>query len=83
METLQVLQQRITQLISLVKELKDNNDALIKEKALLLKKIESLESSLLKGKENLEEEKAVTKMAVDELIKNIDGLVDSNNETRS
>ncbi len=68
METLQILELKIAQLIERIKELKVENTA-------LLDKIDVLETSMLRGKECFEEEKALTRTAVDDLIKNIDSLI--------
>lgn len=68
METLQILELKIAQLIERIKELKAENTA-------LLDKIDVLETSMLRGKESLEEERALTRSAVDDLIKNIDSLI--------
>lgn len=68
METLQILELKIAQLIERIKELKVENAA-------LLDKIDVLETSMMRGKECFEEEKALTRTAVDDLIKNIDSLI--------
>lgn len=68
METLQILELKIAQLIERIKDLKAENTA-------LLGKIDALETSMLRGKESFEEEKALTRNAVDDLIKNIDSLI--------
>lgn len=73
METLQILELKIAQLIERVKDLKAENVA-------LLDKIDALETSMLRGKETLEEEKALTRSAVDDLIKNIDSLIGDQNQ---
>lgn len=53
------------------KELKAENTKLLQENAQLAKKVQAMESSLLKGNEHIEE----TKVVVDDLIKSIDALV--------
>ena len=68
METLQILELKIAQLVERVKELKAENAA-------LLDKIDALETSMLRGKESSEVEKASMRSAVDDLIKNIDELI--------
>jgi predicted nucleic acid-binding Zn-ribbon protein len=68
METLQILELKIAQLIERIRALQAENVA-------LLNKIDALETSMLRGKENFEEEKALTRSAVDDLIKNIDSLI--------
>lgn len=89
MEILQALEQKIAQLVALIKELKAANDALTQsnerlmqevtvvstEKADLQKRIDALENSMLTGSATVEEEKALTKMVVDDLIKSIDVLI--------
>ena len=88
MEPLHILEQKITQLVELVKHLQSVNTRLLEEnnnlamqKIDLAKKIEDLETCMLTGTVTLEEEKALTKMVVDDLIKSIDSLV--SNETVS
>ena len=83
MEALHVLEQKIVQLIALVKDLKEQNSELQARNALLegqsqelSKKVESLEVSMLSNKENFKEEAELARLAVDELIKNIDSLVE-------
>lgn len=78
METLHVLEQRITQLIALIKKLQDENVQLTKEHMQVMKKLETLESSMLQDNCNLEKLNNERKQAihtVDELIKSIDTLV--------
>ena len=80
MEALSVLEKKIASLISLVKELKTKNERLAKENAELIDKLEMVEGSMFKDNENIEElnqEKALTKMVVDDLIKDIDSLVEN------
>ncbi len=78
METLQILEQRITQLISLVKKLQEENSGLIQEHSQVLEKLEFLERSMLQDNNDLEKlnkEREQAKHTVDELIKSIDTLV--------
>jgi hypothetical protein len=85
MEILQVLEQKIAALVTLVSEFKaenasllQTNESLLHEKKQLLDKIEQLEVATLaevKRFEDLDREKELTKLAVDDLIKNIDLLV--------
>jgi hypothetical protein len=83
MEAMQVLEQKISKLITLIKELKTENSELRSQNVLLDKKnqemakvIETMELSLLSNKEANREDAEVTKLAVDELIKSIDSLVE-------
>lgn len=82
METLQILEQKIAQLIALVKELqaqisalKSENLSLMQSNAELADELENVKTSFIADQEVLEEEKALAKLAVDEIIKNIDSLV--------
>lgn len=78
MEALNVLEKKIASLIDVIKELKTENARLIEENTQLAIKLESIEGSILSDTKRIEEldrEKALTKMAVDDLIRNIDSLV--------
>ena len=78
METLQILEQRITQLIALVKTLQEENVRLTQEHAQALEKLEFLERSMLQDNNDLKKlnkEREQAKHTVDELIKSIDTLV--------
>ena len=78
MEALGVLEEKIRGLIGQVLELREANDRLVKEKIGLEKRVEAMEGSLLKDNRDLEDlnqEKTLTKVAVDDLIKSIDALV--------
>ncbi len=78
MEALNELEKRIASLIDLTKELKTENAKLAEENAQLLARIEMLEgceTSTSKCLEELNQEKVLTKTAVNELIKSIDSLI--------
>lgn len=75
MEALQALEQKVVQLIDLIKKLKAENDHLMQQNMQLQKKLEELELTVLHSKEQTEEEKTFTKDMVDDLIKSIDSLV--------
>jgi hypothetical protein len=80
MESLNLLEKRVLSLIENIKNLKEENSLLIKEKQELLSKIEILENSLLADSKNIEElknENILTKIALDELINNIDKIVEN------
>ena len=83
MEVLEILEKKIESLLSLIKDLKAENTKLAEEKAILVEKLETMEGSMLKGHEDVEklsQEKALTKMVVDDLISNIDSLVESKSD---
>lgn len=90
MELLGSLEQKVVALVALIHELKREN-AQLKENILchiednknLKKQIEMLESSMLKEsnrlQEQLQKEKELAKTVVDDLIKSIDAIVESEN----
>jgi hypothetical protein len=80
MEPLSVLEEKISLLLSVVKELKAENARLDKENSDLLNKIELLESSSLDQSQQAAEEKALTKIVVEDLIKSIDSFVQKENQ---
>lgn len=78
LEKLNILEKKITSVVELLRaekelsaKLAEERNLLAEEKIGLLARLEAVESSLLKGSQNIE----LTKMVVDELIKNIDQLV--------
>jgi hypothetical protein len=78
METLHVLGEKITSLIGLTQKLQAENAQLVEENGQLIAKLKVLEGSMLLDGDRMEElnqEKALTKMVVDDLIKSIDSLV--------
>ena len=87
METLHILEQKTIQLIALVKELqaqvqalKTENSSLTQKNADLFFELDNLKTSFLTDQETFAEEKALAKLAVDELIKNIDSLVSNQDQ---
>ncbi len=83
MEVLNVLEKKIAGLIELIKELRVENAALAQsnvqlgeDNALLKDQVEKLQASLLERPQEL----ALTKEAVDDLIKNIDFLIEQEQE---
>ncbi len=83
MEVLNVLEKKIASLIELIKELRSENAALAQShlileqnNELLKDQIEKLQASLLERPQEL----ALTKSAVDDLIKNIDFLIEHEQE---
>lgn len=84
MEALGILEKKLADLVELAKKFKDqnskleeNNKFLQEENAQLKDQILSFEEALLKNSENLSEEKELTKMVVDGLIKSIDTLIEN------
>lgn len=78
MKPLGILEEKITQLVALMNELKKENTKLAKENAQLANQVQLLESSVKQeGKtlDKLHQEKEATKAVVDDLIKNINALV--------
>lgn len=89
MDMLQALEKKVVALVSLVNTLRQENGALKQdlsgfkeENKKLEKQVEMLESSVLKESSRLQEqllkEKELTKTVVDDLIKNIDALLETN-----
>jgi FtsZ-binding cell division protein ZapB len=77
MNSLEVLEKKISQLVSLVKNLQTEN-------ASLKKKLSSLEDDVLEGNESIDSlnsEKEKTKLFVSDLIKSIDALVESGSQS--
>lgn len=86
METLQILEQKIIQLVTLVKELqeevktlKTENELLELHKIRLSEELEEIKTSHITEQTQLEEEKALARLTIDEIIKNIDSLVTTSN----
>lgn len=83
LEKLNILEKKVAHLIELLKAEREQNTKLTKENEDLKAKLESVENSLLKGTQNLEEvnqERMLTKMVVDELISSIDRSVNVEQE---
>lgn len=91
MELLQSLEQKISSLVVLASSLKKENEDLKKDLSgrdneiqQLKGEIEMLESSLLNEhsrlQEQLDKEKELTKNVVDDLIKNIDAIIEGENQ---
>lgn len=91
MNLLQSLEKKVVVLVDLVQKLKQENAQLKegisgfeKEKKELKKQIDMLESSMLKEsnrlQEQLQKEKELTKTVVDDLIRNIDAIVEGENQ---
>lgn len=75
MDALEMLEKKVLSLLELIKNLKSENANLVEENKQLKGKIEELETLVLRDKDDLDQEKELTKMVVDGLIKNIDSLI--------
>lgn len=75
MEFLGILEKKIENLITLVKELRQEKSSLVAANALLHQKIEALEATLLKYDDDMHQNRISTQKAIDALIANIDILL--------
>ena len=83
MEGLSILEKKVEGLIRRIEKLEAEKDTLSAENVQLTAKLETMENSMLsdiKRREELDQEKALTKMVVDDLIKNIDSLIEGTND---
>ena len=79
METLSVLEKKVVSLIDTIRQLKAENARLVEENTQLVTKLTLMQGVVhddAKRVEELDQEKALTKMVVDDLIKSIDSLVE-------
>ena len=75
-----ILKQKVFSLIEVARELQTQNARLVEKIAQLTAKLEATEKTLLGGSERIEEldqERELTKNIVNDLIKSIDMLVES------
>jgi len=82
-ETLSVLEKKVVSLIEIIKQLKAENARLVEENSQLADKItmmQTVAADEAKRAEEFDQEKALTKMVVDDLIKNIDSLIEGENQ---
>jgi len=77
MDMLAILEEKIKGLAQLVSQLKAENAKLIDDNKRLLDQVESLETSVLKDRSEVNQEKELTRLVVDGLIESIDALVES------
>jgi len=76
---LNLLEEKVIRLVDMVKALKLSNQSFQEENQVLKHQLMKIESSLVaetKDLEELSQEKMMTKMIVDDLIRSIDSLVD-------
>lgn len=86
LERLQVLEKKIALLIDLLKMERERSHQFEEEKNVFAARVDAMESSLLKETKSSEEfsqERALTKMMVDELIQTIDQIVDTVPEAKA
>jgi len=83
-EALGILEKKLADLVELAKNLKEENVKLIKrnddilhENQQLHEKLDLLESFTVNKTDEINQEKQVTKMVIDGLIKSIDNLIES------
>ena len=79
MDAFKVLEEKIAFLVERISALKQENEKLATKNEKLHNKIQLLEESLLadaKKLDKLDQEKTVTKMVVDDLIKSLDSLIE-------
>lgn len=76
MEALAILENKISELIALINKLKKENASLAAEKESLCEQLALLEGLTKRDRDNLAQEKELTKLAVSGLIKNIEALVE-------
>ena len=79
MEALSLLEKKLTALVEVMHELKMEKARLAEENLQLQAKLEMLEDSLLTDNESIDklnQERALTKTVVDDLIRSIDLLVE-------
>ncbi len=79
MDGLKLLDEKIAGLIRKINDLEAENARLSADNTQLAEKLETMENSMLsdiKRIEELDQEKALTRMVVDDLIKNIDSLAE-------
>ncbi len=79
MEALKVLENKVSSLVKLVETLRADNDKLMKEREGLKTKNKTVEASRSadsKRMGELDKERELTKLAVDDLIKSINSLVE-------
>jgi len=80
-DTLVVLEKKIIDLIEKVKFVQAENTQLVQENVRLKNDLKTLEERVLNGTMNVEElsqERATTKIVVEDLIKHIDLLIEKN-----
>lgn len=75
MEALGVLEQKVSELIAVVNQLRQENARLIEDKLVLQKKLDEAQGVSLAQQQELSQEKEFAKVLVDSLIKDIDSVV--------
>lgn len=73
-EKFNMLEQKISSLIEIVKLEKERNLNLLNENKELLGKLETIEMKLLRESDEVNQDRELTKMAIDELIEGINSV---------
>ena len=80
MEALSVLEKKIAALVEMIHELREEKSKLVEQNEQLMAKLEHTQDAFLTDNERLEklnQERALTKTVVDDLIRSIDLLVEN------
>lgn len=81
MEALDILEKRVADLVALAGKLKQDNDSLSCENASLRQQLEELQMCVMEGKQENSQERELTRMMVDSIIKNIDTVVEGDSRS--
>ena len=77
MEALTILEQKVLMLVAKISELNSQIENLKQDKMVLEDKNFALEEALLRSNQDVEQEKELTRMVVEGLIKNVDSVLTS------
>lgn len=76
MEMLDILEKRVLDLVALLNRFKQENENLSSENSSLRRQLEELQLCAMEGKQEVDQERELTRMMVDGIIKNIDSVVE-------
>lgn len=77
MEEFILLEQRVIKILEALRLVRGENERLVAENQELRSQVVDLESRLIKDTKELQQERSLTKGAIDDLIKNIDTLINA------
>lgn len=83
METLSILEKKVVSLIDALRQLKAENVRLLEENTQLETKLAVMQGAVrddVRRVEELDQEKALTKLVVEDLIRSIDSLIEGENK---